>query len=154
MPPTARNTRPCRWYLGWPQGRRPADRAWLIVYSAPVATTGGQSFWLNDRRVIVRTGTKSQTVNACTRQNASGEYEAAYRLPILSAVAASDVPEIADLHAFGAWLVETRNALARCRAWHVSSLKLIPNHQAHAHSRCVRFGLAWVLATLVPGCSA
>jgi len=76
-----------------------------------VATTGGQSFWLNDRRVIVRTGTKSQTVNVCTRQNAPGEYEAVYRLPILSAIAASDVPEMADLHAFGTWLVETRNAL-------------------------------------------
>ena len=42
-----------------------------------MATTGGESFWLNDRRVIVRTGTKSQTVNVCTRQNAPGEYEAA-----------------------------------------------------------------------------
>ena len=76
-----------------------------------MATTGGQSFWLNGRRVIVRTGTKSQTVNVCTRQNAPGEYEAVYRLPILSAIAAPDVPEMADLHAFGTWLVETRNAL-------------------------------------------
>jgi hypothetical protein len=76
-----------------------------------VATTGGQSFWLNDRRVVVRTGTKSQTVNVCTRQNAPGEYEAVYRLPLLSAIAAPDVPEMADLHAFGTWLVETRNAL-------------------------------------------
>ena len=76
-----------------------------------MATTSGQSFWLNDRRVIVRTGTKSQTVNVCTRQNAPGEYEAVYRLPILSAIAAPDVPETADLHAFGTWLVETRNAL-------------------------------------------
>jgi len=75
-----------------------------------VATTGGQSFWLNDRRVIVRTGTKSQTVNVCTRRNAPGEYEAVYRLPILSAIAAPDVPEMADLDAFGTWLVETRNA--------------------------------------------
>jgi hypothetical protein len=75
-----------------------------------VATTGGQGFWLNDRRVIVRTGTKSQTVNVCTRRNAPGEYEAVYRLPILSAIAAPDVPELADLHAFGTWLVETRNA--------------------------------------------
>ena len=63
--------------------------------------TGGQSFWLNGRRVIVRTGTKSQTVNVCTRQNAPGEYEAVYRLPILSAIAAPDVPEMADLQAFG-----------------------------------------------------
>jgi hypothetical protein len=47
----------------------------------------------------------------CTRQNAPGEYEAVYRLPILSAIAASDVPEMADRHAFGSWLVETRNAL-------------------------------------------
>jgi hypothetical protein len=76
-----------------------------------VATRGGQSFWLNGRRVIVRTGTKSQTVNVCTCQNAPGEYEAVYRLPILSAIAAPDVPEVADLHAFGTWLVETRNAL-------------------------------------------
>jgi hypothetical protein len=76
-----------------------------------VATTGGQSFWLHDRRVIVRTGTRSQTVKVCTRQNAPGEYEAVYRLPILSAIAAADVPEVADLQAFGAWLVETRNAL-------------------------------------------
>ena len=76
-----------------------------------MATTGGQSFWLNDRRVIVRTGTKSQTVNVCTRQNAPGEYEAVYRLPLLSAIAAADVPAMADLHAFGTWLVETRNAL-------------------------------------------
>jgi hypothetical protein len=52
---------------------------------------GGQSFWLDDRRVIVRTGTKSQTVNVCTRQTAPGEYEAVYRLPILSAIAAPDV---------------------------------------------------------------
>ena len=43
-----------------------------------MATTGGQSFWLNDRRVIVRTGTKSQTVNVCTPENAPGEYEAVY----------------------------------------------------------------------------
>jgi hypothetical protein len=83
----------------------------IVVYGAPMATTGGQGFWLNDRRVIVRTGTKSQTVNVCTRQNAPGEYEAVYRLPILSAIAAPDVPELADLHAFGTWLVETRNAL-------------------------------------------
>jgi hypothetical protein len=76
-----------------------------------VATTGGQSFWLDDRRVIVRTGTKSQTVNVCTPENAPGEYEAVYRLPILSAIAAADVPEMADLQAFGTWLVETRNAL-------------------------------------------
>jgi hypothetical protein len=76
-----------------------------------VATTGGESFWLNGRRVIVRTGTKSQTVNVCTRRNAPGEYEVVYRLPILSAIAASDVPEMADLRAFGTWLVETRNAL-------------------------------------------
>lgn len=76
-----------------------------------MATTGGQSFWLGDRRVIIRTGTKSQTVNVCTRRNAPGEYEAVYRLPVLSAIAASDVPEVADLHAFGTWLVETRNAL-------------------------------------------
>jgi len=76
-----------------------------------VATTDGQSFWLNGRRVIVRTGTKSQTINVCTRQNARGEYEAVYRLPILSAITASDVPEMADLHAFGTWLVETRNAV-------------------------------------------
>jgi hypothetical protein len=41
----------------------------------------------------------------------AGEYEAVYRLPILSAIAAPDVPEMADLHAFGTWLVETRNAL-------------------------------------------
>jgi len=76
-----------------------------------VATTGGQSFWLDDRRVIVRTGTKSQTVNVCTPENAPGQYEAVYRLPILSAIAAPDVPEMADLHAFGTWVVETRNAL-------------------------------------------
>jgi hypothetical protein len=76
-----------------------------------VARTGGQGFWLHDRRVIVRTGTKSQTVNVCTPENAPGEYEAVYRLPILSAIAAPDVPEMADLHAFGTWLVETRNAL-------------------------------------------
>jgi hypothetical protein len=76
-----------------------------------VATMGGESFWLNGRRVIVRTGTKSQTVNVCTRRNAPGEYEVVYRLPILSAIAASDVPEMADLRAFGTWLVETRNAL-------------------------------------------
>ncbi len=62
--------------------------------------TGGQSFWLDDRRVIVRTGTKSQTVNVCTPENAPGEYEAVYRLPILSAIAAPDVPEMADLQAF------------------------------------------------------
>ena len=76
-----------------------------------MARTGGQGFWLGGRRVIVRTGTKSQTVNVCTRRNAPGEYEAVYRLPVLSAIAASDVPEMADLHAFGIWLVETRNAL-------------------------------------------
>ena len=70
-----------------------------------MATTGGQSFWLNDRRVIVRTGIRSQTVNVCTRQNAPGEYEAVYRLPILSAIAALDVPEMANLHAFGTWLI-------------------------------------------------
>jgi hypothetical protein len=75
-----------------------------------MTTTGGQSFWLNDRRVIVRTGAKSQTVNVCTRQNARGEYEAVYRLPIVSAIAAADVPELADLDALGTWLVETRNA--------------------------------------------
>lgn len=75
-----------------------------------MTTTSGQSFWLSDRRVILRTGTKSQTVNVCTRQNVPGEYEAIYRLPILSAIAAPDVPKMADLHAFGNWLVETRNA--------------------------------------------
>jgi hypothetical protein len=84
----------------------------LVVWSGPrVGGPPTESFWLNDRRVIVRTGTKSQTVNVCTRQNAPGEYEAVYRLPILSAIAAPDVPEMADLHAFGTWLVETRNAL-------------------------------------------
>ena len=76
-----------------------------------MATTGGQGFRINDRRVIIRTGTKSQTVRVCTRQNAPGKYEAVYRLPILSAIAAPDVPEMADLDAFRTWLVETRNAL-------------------------------------------
>jgi hypothetical protein len=90
---------------------RLADRGRLIVYGGSVATRGGRSFWLNNRRVIVRTGTRSQTVNVCTRQNVLGKYEAVYRLPILSAIEAADVPEVEDLHALETWLVETRNAL-------------------------------------------
>jgi hypothetical protein len=89
---------------------RPAGRAWLIVYVGSVATRGGRSFWFKDRRVIVRTGTKSQTVNVCTRQNVRGKYTAVYRLPVLSAIEEADVPEMADLLAFETWLVETRNA--------------------------------------------
>jgi hypothetical protein len=95
---------------GGPRVVPPPTEHLIVVYGAPMATTGGQSFKLNDRRVIVRTGTKSQTVSVCTRQNARGEYEAIYRLPIVSAIAAADVPELADLHALGTWLVETRNA--------------------------------------------
>jgi hypothetical protein len=56
-------------------------------------------------------GTKSQTVNVCTSKNKRGEYEAKYRLSVLSAIVPADVPEVADVGALGAWLVETRNAL-------------------------------------------
>jgi hypothetical protein len=88
--------------------RRPARL--IVVYGAPMATTDKQSFQVDGRRVIVRTGMKSQTVRVCTPQNTPGEYEAVYRLHILSAIAAADVPEMADLNALRTWLVETRNA--------------------------------------------
>jgi hypothetical protein len=75
------------------------------------STGGSPQIWLGDRRVIIRTGTKSQTVNVCTRQNVAGQYEAIYRLPFVSAIDGVDVPAMADLRAFGIWLVETRNAV-------------------------------------------
>ena len=55
------------------------------------------------RRVKVVRGTKSQTINVCTRANEIGNYEVTYRLPADVEVTTAEFAGLADLAALDGW---------------------------------------------------
>ncbi len=64
---------------------------------------------IDGRLVVIRHGTKSQTVNVCTEANSVGSYQERYRLPAFPRVVATDLQDLARLDDLRAWL-EAQNA--------------------------------------------
>ena len=60
-------------------------------------TCPGFSTRIAGRLVVVRTGTKTQTVNMCTKEDKGGLYDLTLRLPIAVAILDTDLPPLATL---------------------------------------------------------
>ncbi len=78
------------------------------MVSSPVPATHAT---IAGRRVVIRRGTKSHTVNVCTEQNEVGSYEARYRLSVTVDLTTYLLEELTDLEALRAW-VEARQGVA------------------------------------------
>jgi len=75
--------------------------------SPPVRGTNppsGNRVTIDGRLVVIRRGSKSQTVNVCTPINEVGTYEEKYSLRPCPPVASADLAALPDLGALRVWL--------------------------------------------------